>query len=114
MKEYQDYSNIAEYSKEFQMNKLEQVIHLLHNSGYLQEPEKLIVRTKKPLITQARRMIALISRMKFNIAGSIIAKRLNLDESQVFAIIYSGFERCKVDEDYKAEIEELIEKLQCT
>ena len=113
MKEYKDYKNISEYSKDFQMNKLEQVIHLLHNSGYLQEPEKLVVRTKKPLIAQARRMIALLARMKFNIAGSVIAQRLNLDESQVFAIIYSGFERCKVDEEYRAEIEALIEKLQC-
>jgi len=113
MKEYNEYKNITDYNKDFQVHKLEQVIDLLHHSGYMQQPEKLIIRTKKPAITQARRMVALLARMKYNIAGSIIAQRLNLDESQVFAIIYTGFERCKIDDEYRAEIEELIEKLQC-
>jgi len=113
MRDYKEYKNITDYNKDFQSNKLEQVIRLLHNSGNLQEPEKLVIRTKKPLITQARRMVALVARMKYNIAGSVIAQRLNLNESQVFAIIYTGFERCKVDDEYRAEIEELLKKLQC-
>ena len=113
MKDYTQYKNITDYNKDFQMNKLEQVIDLLHQSGYMQEPQKLVIRTKKPAITQARRMVALVARMKYNIAGSIIAQRLNLDESQVFAIIYTGFERCKIDNEYRNEVQYLMEKLGC-
>lgn len=113
MRDLVEYKNVTEFINQIQQNRLEGVIKLLGDEAYLQQPEKLIERTKKPEITKARRLIALVARWRYNIAGSVIAKRLNLDESQVFAIIYSGFKMMQTDYNYRIEVQDLMEKLGC-
>lgn len=111
--ELKNYKTVKDYIREIQKQKLEMIIELVKEEGYLLDVTKLIERTKKQDICQARRLIAYLARWKYNIDGAVIAKRLNLAESQVYAIIYSTFHNAQVEPDYRAEIEKLKEKLQC-
>lgn len=116
MEKYKDlkrYKNIKEFITILQWEKLEQIIQLLVDEGYITLPDLLKVRTKKADVCQARRLVAFLARWKYNIDGAIIAKRLNLAESQVYAIIYSTFHHIQVEPRYREEIEKLKEKLKC-
>jgi len=116
MEQYRDlkrYKNIKEFIQQLQTEKLEQIIQLLVDEGYITLPELLQVRTKKADVCHARRLVSFLARWKYNIDGSIIARRLNLAESQVYAIIYSTFHNIQVEPEYRKEIERLKEKLKC-
>ncbi|MBC6112991.1 hypothetical protein ACFOG5_09710 [Pedobacter fastidiosus] len=113
MENLKEFKNIAQYLQAVQIQKLEKIIELISIEGYLPNPEKLIERTKKPSVTHARRIIAFIARYLYNIEGNVIAKRLNLDRSQVFAIVASTFGNVQVETDYRNELAGLIDKLKC-
>ena len=110
MENLKNYKSIKDYLNKIQNQKLEQIIEVILIDSKINNTD-LMTKTKERTITNARRKIAYIARLMYNVEGRIISKRLNLQAEQVWNLIYSTFNICQVEADYANDIKELINKI---
>lgn len=105
------YRSIKHYLQVLQERKLEKIIDVVLVELNITKAD-LMQKTKERPITEARRRIAYLSKITYNIQGKIIAKRLNLQMAQISQLVFSTFGICQVESDYKNEINALINKIE--
>lgn len=89
MKNIKEYKNIKTYTADLQLSRLELITDFVVYEYQINRAE-LFTRTRKRVISEARRKIAFLSRMFYNIEGKIIAKYLNVNNEWVCQLIYSA------------------------
>lgn len=67
--------------------------------------------SRKKELTDIKRKIAFIGRVSYNITGDALVTYLKVSKPQISDYCYSGYERCRQDENYLQEIREIMVKL---
>lgn len=111
MEHLKKYKNLKNYIADLQLTRLELITDFVIYE-YQIDRDELFTRTRKRTISEARRKIAVLARLFYNIEGKIIAKYLNVNNEWVCQLIYTGWDYCQVDKDYYHEISKLMVKLQ--
>lgn len=111
MKNIKDYKNLKTYVVDLQHQRLELITDFVVYEYQIDRVE-LFTRTRKRTISEARRKIAFLARMHYNIEGKIVAKYLNVNNEWACQLIYSCFDLLSVDKAYYEEIQKLMVKLQ--
>jgi hypothetical protein len=111
MKNLKEYKNIKNYVADLQLTRLELITDFVVFEKQIDRSE-LFTRTRKRLISEARRKIAFLARMLYNVEGKIIADYLNVNNEWVCQLIYTAWDYCSVDVAYYEEIQKLMVKLQ--
>lgn len=107
----EEYKNIKTYTADLQLTRLELITDFVVYEYQIDRAE-LFSTTRKRLISEARRKIAFLARMFYNIEGKIIANYLNMNNEWVCQLIYTAWDYCSVDVAYYEEIQKLMVKLQ--
>ncbi|WP_316817301.1 hypothetical protein [Pedobacter nyackensis] len=110
MKNLKEYKNIKNYSADLQLTRLELITDFIVYEYQINRDE-LFSRTRKRIISEARRKIAFLGRMFYNISGDIIAKYLHVNNEWVCMLIYTCWDYVSVDQAYYEEIQKLMVKL---
>jgi hypothetical protein len=111
MKNIKEYKNIKTYIADLQQERLELITDFVIFEYQINRVE-LFSRTRKRVISEARRKIAFLARMHHNIEGKIIAKYLNVNPEWISQIIHLAWGYVTVDNSYYEEIQKLMVKLQ--
>lgn len=111
MKNLKEYKNLKHYIADLQLSRLELITDFVVFE-YQIDRDELFTRTRKRIISEARRKIAFLSRMFYNIEGKIIANYLNVNNEWVCQLIYTAWDYCNVDQGYLEEIQKQMVKLQ--
>lgn len=111
MKNIKDYRNLKSYVVDLQHQRLELITDFVVYEYQIDRAE-LFTRTRKRTISEARRKIAFLARMHYNIEGKIVAKFLNVNNEWVCQLIYTCWDLVTVDTAYYEEIQKLMVKLQ--
>lgn|GEM_PF-982810 len=110
MNDLKKYENIKAFIKAIQLSKLEKIIDLVCVECQLNKSD-LVIRTKVPIITDARRKITYIAKTHQHINSGYIAERLNLHPEWICTLSQKTFDLASVDKEFQAEIESLLHKL---
>lgn len=111
MKNIKEYKNLKKYIADLQLTRLELITDFVLYE-YQIDRDELFTRTRKRNISEARRKIAVLARLFYNVEGKIIAKYLNVNNEWVCQLIYTAWDYCLVDQTYYEEIQKLMVKLQ--
>lgn len=111
MKNFKEYKKLKKYIADLQLTKLELITDFVIYEYQIDRSE-LFTRTRKRSISEARRKIAVLARLFYNIEGKIIGNYLNVNNEWVCQLIYTAWDYCLVDQDYYFEISKLMVKLQ--
>lgn len=111
MKNLKEYKNIKRYVADLQLERLELIADFIVYEYQISRTE-LFSRTRKRVISEARRKIAFLARMHHNIEGKIIAKYLNVNPEWVSQMIHLAWDYCTVDNSYHEEIQKMMVRLQ--
>jgi ATPase involved in DNA replication initiation len=111
MKNIKEYKNLRKYLADLQLNRLELITDFVIYEYQIDRGE-LFSRTRNRTISEARRKIAFLARMFYNIEGKIIGKYLNVIDVWASTLIYDAWDFCLVDKTYYEEIQKLMVKLQ--
>lgn len=111
MKNIKEYNNIKNYIADLQLSRLQLITDFVVYEYQINRNE-LFTRTRKRVISEARRKIAFLGRIFYNIEGKIIAKYLNINNEWVCQLIYTAWDYVAVDLAYYEEIQKLMVKLQ--
>lgn len=111
MKNIKEYKNIKLYIADLQQERLELITDFIVHEYNINRTD-LFSRTRRRVISEARRKIAFLARMHHNIEGKIIAKYLNVNPEWISQIIYLAWDYISVDNAYLQEIQKLMVKLQ--
>jgi len=112
IKEPKSYPTVKSYLKDLQLHKLEVIIDYICLINGL-DAITINQRTKKPEITEARRLIIYVAKVMYNVNGNYIAERLHLDTAYVSDVTKTTFGITQVDRKYCDEIDLLIKQLKC-
>ena len=83
---------------------------VLQDSGIAKED--LFLKTKNRNISEARRKIALLSKLIFNVNSRLIGNYLKLDFEWIHKLIKTGYDYLKVDKQYREDVFQLIQKVE--
>ena len=111
MKNIKEYKNLKKYIADLQLTRLELITDFVIYE-YQIDKEELFTRTRKRTISEARRKIAVLARLFYNIEGKIIGSFLHVNNEWVCQLIYTAWDYCLVDVAYYEEIQKLMVKLQ--
>lgn len=111
MKNIKEYKNLKKYIGDLQLTRLQLITDFVIYE-YQINKEELFTRTRKRVISEARRKIAVLARLFYNIEGKIIGKYLNVNNEWVCQLIYTAWDYIQVDTAYYEEICKLMVKLQ--
>ncbi|SDJ95338.1 dnaA protein helix-turn-helix [Pedobacter sp. ok626] len=111
MKNIKEYKSIKTYTADLQLSRLELITDFVVYEYKIDRAE-LFSRTRKRVISEARRKIAFLGRMFYNISGDIIAKYLHVNNEWICQLIYTAWDYVSVDKEYYEEIQKLMVKLQ--
>jgi len=107
--EIEKFKNIKDFITDLQVQYLDKIANvILADQPYTRT--QIRAKNRSHDQTDIRRKIAYIARIKYNIAGLIIADYLNVSAVQVSEYIHSAYNRASVDKNYSKVIVELLNK----
>ncbi len=111
MEHLKKFKNLKAYIADLQLTRLELITDFVIYEYQIDKAE-LFTRTRKRIISEARRKISILARLFYNIENKLVAKYLNVNSEWSCQLLYSAWDFCLVDKAYYQEIQKLMVKLQ--